>query len=167
VNVLTLCERALVGIQAQATLREAARAMRAHHVGALAVTDPSEPGRVVGIVTDRDLVVGPLAGDADIDAQTVETWCHAQLVCISRTASTQDAVRAMQHAGVRRIFVTDTHGAVLGMVSMDDLLQSVAGELDALAQALRTGLNHEGSIDRDVVHDSAPNRALYIVRNEP
>ncbi len=166
-NIVALCQRALVGIHARATLREAARAMREHHVGALAVTDPAEPGRVVGIVTDRDLVIGPLAGDAEIDAQTVGNWCRADLVSVPSTASPQDAVRAMQRAGVRRIFVTGTDGSVLGLVSMDDLLQSVAGDLDALAQALRTGLAHEGSIGTGVVYDSGPDRALYIMRNEP
>lgn len=166
-NVLALCQRPIVGIRSDAMLRDAARAMREHHVGALAVTDPARPGRVVGIVTDRDLVVGPLASAADIDAQTVDQWCQAELVSVPKTASLQDAVHAIQRAGVRRVLVTDADTSVLGLVSMDDLLQAVAGELDALAQALRTGLAREGAGTRELVHDSEASRALYIVRNEP
>jgi predicted transcriptional regulator len=46
-NVSSLCHRQIVSIGANASVREAAEAMRQHHVGALVVTDAQEPGRAI------------------------------------------------------------------------------------------------------------------------
>ena len=43
----------------------------------------------------------------------------------------------MQQHGVRRLFLLQPDGALMGLVSMDDLLLSLAEQLSALAQALR------------------------------
>ena len=57
-----LCNRAVVFAREEETVREAARRMRDMHVGDLVIVREEDGRRVpVGIVTDRDLVVGPLA----------------------------------------------------------------------------------------------------------
>jgi hypothetical protein len=54
-------------------------------------------------------------------------------------------------------------------VSIDDLVDTVAGELDALAGTLRTGIVREGSRERARARTqaAASPRSLYITRNEP
>ena len=56
-----LCRGDTLTLSAEASVQNAAELMRTQHVGALALTDPQNPVRVVGVVTDRDLVVNLLA----------------------------------------------------------------------------------------------------------
>jgi signal-transduction protein with cAMP-binding, CBS, and nucleotidyltransferase domain len=144
-NISTLCRRDVVSVPASASIRDAAAAMRDEHVGALAVTDPYQPGRVVGIVTDRDLVVELLAAGRPADGQAVGAVCQGTLAGVPAGASLQDAVLAMHRAGVRRLLVTGSDKQVIGLVSLDDLLQAVAGELAALAGTLRLGAQREAA----------------------
>lgn len=166
-NVSDLCERDVVTVPASASVRQAATAMRDQQVGALAVTDPYESGRVIGMVTDRDLVLDLLATGRPTEGQAIGALCRTDLAGIPAGASINDAVHAMQRSGVRRLLVMGDGDAVVGLVSMDDLLDAVAGELDALAGTLRTGLARErGRITRGAGAEPAP-RSLYISRNEP
>jgi hypothetical protein len=74
----------------------------------------------------------------------------------------------MQRAGVRRLLVMGKDKEVMGLVSIDDLLDAVAGELDALAGTLRTGIVREASRARARARaESESPRTLYIARNEP
>lgn len=164
-NIGQLCERDVVSVPASASVRQAAGAMRDHHVGALAVTDPYESQRVIGIVTDRDLVIELLATGRAPEAQAIGALCQGELAGVPASASLDDAVRAMQRAGVRRLLVTEPDGAVTGLVSLDDLLEAVAGELDALAGTLRTSIAREGARTAPRTGNAA--RGLYITRNEP
>ena len=166
-NVSDLCERDIVTVPASASVREAAAAMREHHVGALAITDPYEAGRVIGLVTDRDLVLDLLATGRSPEGEPIGGFCRTELAGVPGTASIGDAVRAMQRSGVRRLLVTGPGGAVTGLVSVDDLLDAVAGEIDALAEALRVGAGRERARSTRASPSGAPPRNLYITRNEP
>lgn len=166
-NVSDLCDRDIVTVPASASVRDAAMAMREHHVGALAVTDPFESGRVVGMVTDRDLVLDLLATGLPVEGQAIGGFCRTELAGVPGTASIGDAVRAMQRSGVRRLLVTGPGDAVTGLVSVDDLVDAVAGELDALADTLRVGVSRESARTARGTAAGDPPRNLYITRNEP
>jgi CBS domain-containing protein len=166
-NVASLCRREVVTVPASASVRQAAAAMRNEHVGALAVTDPYTPGRVIGIITDRDLVVDLLATDHPVD-QAIGSLCHTELAGVPAAASVQDALQAMERQGVRRLLVFGEDQAVVGLVSTDDLVEAVAAELDALAATLRDGVAREGSRERARARaQSAPPRPLYAATHEP
>lgn len=166
-NVSDLCERDIVTVPASASVRQAAAAMREHHVGALAVTDPYEAGRVIGLVTDRDLVLDLLATGRSPEGQPIGEFCRTELAGVPGTASIGEAVQAMQRSGVRRLLVTGPGGEVTGLVSLDDLLEAVAGELDALAETLRAGAGRERARGKRASPSREPTRNLYITRNEP
>jgi CBS domain-containing protein len=166
-KIVDLCERDIVTVLASASVREAAAAMRDQHVGALAVTDPYEPGRVIGIVTDRDLVLELLATGRPVEGQAIGSLCRTDLAGVAANASLDEAIRAMQRSGVRRLLVMGDNDQVVGLVAMDDLVHAVAGELDALAGTLRTGVIREGSRLRARAAADEPPRPLYITRNEP
>jgi CBS domain-containing protein len=167
-NIANLCERDIVTVPASASIREAASIMRDQHVGALAVTDPYKPDHVIGIVTDRDLVLQVLATGRTGEGQAVGDVCRTDLSGVPATASIHEAVQAMQRAGVRRLLVMGKDKEVMGLVSIDDLLDAVAGELDALAGTLRTGIVREASRARARARaESESPRTLYLARNEP
>ena len=167
-KIANLCEREVVTVTASASVRQAAAVMRDQHVGALAVTDPYAPGRIVGIVTDRDLVIDLIAAGHPLEGSAIGAVCRTDLVGVAADASLHEAVQTMQRTGVRRLLVMGEEEAVVGLVSIDDLVEAVAGELDALAGTLRTGVLREGSRERarSRAESEAP-RSLYITRNEP
>jgi signal-transduction protein with cAMP-binding, CBS, and nucleotidyltransferase domain len=98
------------------TIEAAARAMASEDVGALIVQSES---RIVGIITDRDIVVRGLAEGRGLDA-TVGEIASDQLVTVGPGDPVATAVEVMRDAAVRRVPVMDGDTAV-GIVSIGDL----------------------------------------------
>lgn len=143
-QVGSVCSRQVVTINAGSTLTEAACRMRDHHVGALVVTRTTiEGAQVVGIVTDRDLVVGALTQPATALPAPIETWARKDLVFLVEDDSLEDAVAAMQARGVRRLLVRDATGRLCGVLSIDDLMASFAEHLSGLVGVLHSGIERE------------------------
>ncbi|MEO8653240.1 MAG: CBS domain-containing protein [Ramlibacter sp.] len=144
-NIASICQRRVITIEADASLKEAATSMRENHVGALVVVDAVEASRVTGVVTDRDLAIEVLAGDVDAARISIGQLVNGALVAVAGSASIRDAVTAMDEGGVRRLLVTDADGRVIGFLSSDDLLDAVSSELSGLASALRSGIARENA----------------------
>ena len=165
-SLASLCHREIVCVAGQASVRKAAEVMRKHHVGALAVTDPQDAAHVIGVLTDRDIVVEVLAQGQSPDECTAASACHPQLVGVPVTASLQEAISHMLQHGVRRLFVANGDGSLKGLLSMDDLIEAIAGELSDLAHTLRINVDKEDARtrarDKPLVQP-----ALYLVRHEP
>lgn len=139
-----LCTRASVIAFRATALNEAARLMREHHVGSLVVVDESPDGRVpVGLLTDRDIVTAVVAKDADPGRLRAEDVMSTSLVTAREQDSVMDVLGAMRRAGVRRVPVTDVRGVLLGVLSLDDLLEVVGEEIRALVLALDSGRKRE------------------------
>ena len=162
----TLCRREIVSIDENATLREAAASMRTHHVGALVVTaTDGEQARAVGIVTDRDLAVEVLAHDLGGSDMKIGRLASRRLAAVPSRGSIGDAVAAMQRAGVRRLLVTEEDGRLGGIVSSDDLLEALAGELGTLAGALRAGVAREHAERKPVAPSARP--PVFLAQGTP
>lgn len=145
-NISDICRHEIVSVDCNASLREAAKQMLAHHVGALVVTvNEAEGERAVGVLTDRDLTVETLARDLDAAGVTVGQLASRDLVAVPGDGGLEDAVAAMEKAGVRRLLVTGQHGELTGILSSDDLLEVMAVQLAGLSSALRNGLSREAA----------------------
>lgn len=145
-NLKSFCKRALVTIEAERPLQQAAQLMREHHVGALVVIENAAEGpRAVGIVTDRDLAIEVLARGGDASQAPVGRLVRGQLVSALEDADIADAVAVMQAAGVRRLLVRSADSQLVGLVSFDDLLQACIIPLAGLAEVLRKGLEREAA----------------------
>lgn len=158
-NIGYFCRRRIVTIDSAGTPMEAARLMRDNHVGALVVTRETPEGpRVFGIVTDRDLVIGVLAEGAETSAATMEQLATHKLVTVSESDDLTAAIAAMQENGVRRLLVTDGD-RMTGFVSLDDVIDACASDLEGIASVLRSG------IEREVAHAvTAPASPTRVVR---
>jgi CBS domain-containing protein len=108
----------VVTIDRKASLEEAARSMRDADVGALVAVN--EDGGVLGIVTDRDIVVRGLAEAGDPKSMTVEDISSEGLVTVRPDAPVEEAVRLMRDRTVRRLPVVEG-GRPVGIVSIGDL----------------------------------------------
>ena len=118
-----------VAIECDATVARAAGLMDAAGVGALAVLDAD---RLVGIVTDRDLVRRVLARGLGSDIR-VDAVMSAPVVTIDADDDQHGAFEAFRHQAIRRLAVVDDERFV-GMVTVDDLLMNVAADLGDLAR---------------------------------
>ena len=121
--------RSAVGIRPDQTLREAAEIMEQAGVGSLVVVDD---GRLVGLVTDRDLVRRGLAKGLD-PAARIDGLMSAPVTTISADADLHDAFAIFRTHAVRRLPVVREE-TVVGVLTIDDLLVDVAADLADLAR---------------------------------
>jgi CBS domain-containing protein len=159
-NIASLCNREVVGIDAEASLHEAAALMCEEHVGALVVVTTDQPPKVVGLLTDRDLaldVLGRMDGSAELRVGHI---AKSPPLAVQGTADLREAALAMQEGGVRRLLVVDDDGGVIGLVSADDLLAAMAEDLEVLSRALRSGITREKA-QRRVATVTAGRRMVF------
>jgi CBS domain-containing protein len=123
--------RSGVGIGPDRTIREAAKIMASAGVGSLAVL---EQNRLVGIVTDRDLVRRCLARGIEPGAR-VDSAMTTPVVTIEADADVHEAFGLFRTHAVRRLAVV-RGGHFVGMLSIDDLLVYLAADLADLARPI-------------------------------
>ena len=104
-------------ISAEKTIAGAARLMRDEDIGDLIVSDGN---RVLGMVTDRDIVIRAIAEGLDPEHDTVDAVFSGGVSTVSPDAPIEEAVRMMRENAVRRLPVVDG-GALVGVVSLGDL----------------------------------------------
>jgi CBS domain-containing protein len=101
------------------SLREAARFLTEHNVGAAVIVDPEEPGP--GIVTERDLVRSLGAGE-DPDAETIGNHLSARATFADADWSLEEAADTMAKGGFRHLVVIQD-GELVGIISMRDIIE--------------------------------------------
>jgi CBS domain-containing protein len=131
-----VCNRTVVVVGRETLLSEAAKLMREHHVGSLVVARNTYGRKPVGIVTDRDMVVEVLAADVDYRTVTVGEIMGDKLVIAKEEDDSLDTLKRMRASGVRRIPVVTEKGDLAGIVTVDDLLEIVAEELEDIVHAI-------------------------------
>ena len=114
----------------------AAQLMRQHHVGALVVVEAQEKKRPIGILTDRDLVLGLMAEGLDPALFTVGDIMSVELVLASAEMDAMEAVQLMRTHRLRRLVLVDEAGQLTGIATMEDVLELLTRELANLAAAL-------------------------------
>src|SRR5262244_3092815 len=129
--------------QLESTLEEIAALMKAEDVGAIPVVDDDR--ELVGIVTDRDIVIRCVAEGKEASDTTVEDILSEDLTTIEPGADVQQAARLMAEKQIRRLPVVQD-GDLIGMVSIGDV--SVKHEDDQTAgqtlQKISRGVKQNG-----------------------
>lgn len=121
-----------------ATIRDAATKMRDHNVGFLPVCDQD---RVLGVITDRDLVVRCLADDHGAD-EPVHQVMTTQIVACRPDDDVRRAEQLMGQAQKSRILVTDAQGRLVGVISLSDIAQ-VDDDAESVARTMREVTDRE------------------------
>jgi CBS domain-containing protein len=101
----------------QATVADAAKVMAREDVGPIPVV---EGNRLVGLVTDRDLVVRVLAEGRDPQATTVGEVASTNLVTLSPEQDLDEALQVLARHQVRRLPVVE-EGKLVGIVAQADV----------------------------------------------
>ncbi len=109
-------------LQVETTIDKAAAVMRAKDIGDVLVADAD---RLVGLVTDRDIVLRAVADGRDPAVTTLGSIVSKQLVSVRADDSAADAARLMRDRAVRRVLVLDEDGRLLGILSIGDLAADI------------------------------------------
>lgn len=132
-----LCVREVAVANRNTTIHDAARVMRQFHVGDLVVVDDAGGRRrPVGIITDRDVVLSVVATGLDPEVFTLGDLVTRDLVTAYEDEGVFEAIQKMRSHGVRRMPVVDREGELVGILSVDDLVQLLAEEMAELGKLI-------------------------------
>ncbi len=148
-SVRLLCKREVVTVRESEELHAAAQLMRERHVGYLVVVEPADGGealRPVGVLTDRDIVVEVVARDVDPRSLIVGDVMTPDPVVVREDVSVSAALADMRRIGVRRLPVVGGRGQLIGVLSIDDVLDSLATELLDAAGSMRNEVRVETAL---------------------
>lgn len=127
-----------ITINGERSVREAAIMMDRLGISSLLVV---EEGKVVGIVTERDLVRRVLATSSDASKTKVKDIMSYPLVVTTPETPLEDAITLMVSNGFRRLPVVDEKNNLLGMLTMSVALQALVTTQKAYEEVLKTLLN--------------------------
>jgi CBS domain-containing protein len=129
------CTREVDLADADESVRAAAARMRDRNVGTLLVLDQDKIP--IGIVTDRDLTLRVLAGGLDGYQTCVGDVMTTVPAAISEDTSLDVALGVMRSGPYRRLPVVDTEGRLVGLLSVDDVLDVLADEFRQIGELLQ------------------------------
>ena len=140
-----ICKRDVVVAPKSEMIVDAAKRMRTAHVGDLIVVDVRGDDHVpIGIVTDRDIVVTAVAGDPDhVNYLLVSDVMSSDLVTAREQDTIETALKQMHEHGVRRLPIVSANGALVGILTLDDILQYLTGQQRELVALVAREQQHE------------------------
>jgi CBS domain-containing protein len=111
------------------------------------VVEQGDGGRLpIGILTDRDIVLAVVAKDADAKTLRIGDVMTATVASVRESDTLYDVLSIMRSRGVRRVPVTGPHGVLAGILTMDDVLNALAGQLQALGMVVGRERRQEFSV---------------------
>ena len=114
-------------------LREVARMMIENDCGQIPVVDPA--GKLVGVVTDRDITVRIVAEGHDTMTATATDAMTQPATSVREDSSLKDATALMESAKIRRVPVVDAGGKRSGIVSLAD--DALSGKDNQAAEVVK------------------------------
>lgn len=124
-----------------ASLSELVRSLTDHRVGALLVTGSDTD--FVGIVSERD-VVKALANNVDPATCSVASIMTSSVVTVSADADVADVMKLMTERRFRHLPVLNDTGALIGLISIGDVVKNRMDELESEREALVDYITHGG-----------------------
>lgn len=129
-NIVSVCDNS--------SIKEAAQKMRDADVGSVPV---EENNQLVGILTDRDIVLKSVAEDMNTDQVKCKDIMSGNVITATPDMDVDDVADLMSHNQVKRIPVVENKN-VVGMISLKDLSQA------------RTFEDEAGDVLNDITEDS-------------
>ena len=131
------CNRTVVTISGEETVIRAAQVMREKHVGDVVVVEEKDGKHFPkGLLTDRDIVIELIAESVNLEKVSVSDAMSSDLLVLAEGMEIDNAVSVMADRGVRRAPVVDEEGALTGILTLDDILESLVERLVNLSQLI-------------------------------
>jgi CBS domain-containing protein len=128
----SISQKRVLTVPPQATVREAACAMTRVNCGSVLVIEP--PDKLLGILTERDLMTRVVARGVDPERATAREVMTAAPICVAPEMPVSEAVVIMLERGFRHLPIVNAHGRILGVFSMRDALPREIGAAIGIAE---------------------------------
>jgi CBS domain-containing protein len=132
-----VCSRPVVVTRPDDTIEATARLMRMRNVGAVVVVSNGSP---IGLLTDRDVAVDVVGRGKDPTTTPVREVMKKLPTVIQEEAEIFDVARIFATKGVRRLPVVNKVGKLVGIISLDDILMLLGGQMGQIAEGLASSL---------------------------
>jgi CBS domain-containing protein len=137
-NIGTICSRETIIAKSDDSLLDTARLMRKHHVGSLIIVNSDSRGvRPVGIITDRDIVIQAISEEIVLSSLVAGDIMSRDLLIAREDDDLFEAFESMCMKGVRRMPVVNDEGLLIGVLSVDDLLEVIVNEMKNLVHLFK------------------------------
>jgi CBS domain-containing protein len=120
------------------TLKQAADQMRTHDYGFLPI---GENDRLIGAVTDRDMVIRAIAEGRDPNKTTVREVMTSEVQYCFETDNIEDVVQQMESLQIRRLVVLNKDKRMTGIISLGDV--ATKGRNSRLCSELIDAVSHD------------------------
>lgn len=121
------CNREVVVVEENGSITETAKIMREYHVGDVIIVR-SQHGKQIplGILTDRDIALEIVAKSADPEIVRAGDAMSYELTTVNEDDDLMHAIEIMRDKGIRRLPVVDIDEALVGILTVDDVLDLVS-----------------------------------------
>jgi len=109
-------------VSPESTIKDCAKLMSTNHIGCIPVCDTNK--KVVGLVTDRDIILRSIACDKDVTNTPVSDIMTCGVCCCECDVEITEAEKLMSQNQIRRLPVVDKDNNIVGMLSLGDLAKN-------------------------------------------
>jgi len=128
------CNREVVVVDEDRSITEAAQIMREYHVGDVVICKARNGKQVpVGIFTDRDIALEIVAKGTDPESISVSDAMSFELTTVTEDDDLMHVIDVMRDKGIRRVPVVDADEALVGILTIDDIVDLLSEVLIDLA----------------------------------
>ena len=128
----------VLSIDPQATLADVVQKLVKNNCGSLVVCEQEDCTRMVGIITERDILRACADRKASLEQLRVRDVMSADLVTCTPHDSVQDAMGVMTNRRLRHLPIVDDDGRLVGIVSIGDLVKHQHDQLSMENHYLKT-----------------------------
>ena len=142
-----ICNREVVVVEEESTITEAAKIMREYHVGDVVIVKTSYGKQLpVGILTDRDITLEIVARGADPENIRVGDAMSFELTTVNEDDDLMHVIEVMRSHGIRRVPVVDADEALVGILTVDDIVDLLSEVMVNLAHLVDSQRRREAKI---------------------
>jgi len=123
------------------TLAEAARLMWEADCGIVPVVSPDRV--LLGVLTDRDVCMAAWLQGQTLSSIPMGSVMQTRVETVHPESTPEEAHSLMRQRGIRRLPVVNETGGLVGILTVDDLVRFLAGEVDSLVQLISREQEHE------------------------
>lgn len=128
------------------TVSKVAQMMNDYHIGVVPVCDNTK--NVVGVITDRDIILRSIASDKDVKQTPVTEIMSTKVIMANTDMQVSDVAKQMQDNQIRRIPVMENNQLV-GIVSIGDLAKADKVGRKEVADTMECICGCEGNNDKN------------------
>lgn len=121
-------------VNPESTIKDCAKLMCNKHIGCVPVCDSNQ--NIVGLVTDRDVILRSIACDKDVSNTPVSDIMTCKVCCCSQDEEVEQAEKTMSEYQIRRLPVVDENNKIIGIITLGDLCANQSVDTQGVCDTL-------------------------------